>query len=186
MIKPSPCKGCGKELYYLRHVNAKPGGRPAPIEVEPSPNGNVLIDLEAGTWAVVSRTQRETHAPGTLHLNHYANCPNPPPYTNGGSGGDGGGGEGLGVRVGGVPAPAPLPESSRPVRGEHHILCTTQAPVHKWEETYQAQLLTLLDQQTAAGYEFVAFLPYTLPGGELGVIFRGPRPYPPLQKGSAG
>lgn len=67
---------CNASVLWLKYELT---GRPAPIDAEPDPagNGNVRIDLEAGTYAIVSGEELEqAHEAGEpLHLNHWVTCP---------------------------------------------------------------------------------------------------------------
>ena len=87
------CRSCGAEVWDLRHIRT---GNTAPIEVRLSPGGNVTVDLEAGTYCLLSRGHladarilvdlaeraRKAGIPidssqdiPELHLNHFASCP---------------------------------------------------------------------------------------------------------------
>jgi hypothetical protein len=57
-------------LLYLKT------GRPAPIEARPSPEGNIHVDLEQGTYIILRGDELEqAHARGIpLHLNHFVTC----------------------------------------------------------------------------------------------------------------
>lgn len=69
-VQARPCRACGVLVYDLRHVDTQ---RHAPIEVEQVANGNVLIDLEAGTYRLTGRDFREPER--MAHVNHFARCP---------------------------------------------------------------------------------------------------------------
>lgn len=71
MTEISRCRSCGESIWWLRNDST---GRMAPIEAaDPDNRGNVLVDLEAGTYRVLSRG---VATPGgrALHLNHFARC----------------------------------------------------------------------------------------------------------------
>ncbi len=69
-IKARPCGSCGVLVYDLIHEGTR---RPAPIEVDPSPEGNIAIDLAAGTYRVVGLDMRR-RLEAQRHLNHFASC----------------------------------------------------------------------------------------------------------------
>jgi hypothetical protein len=68
------CRRCPAEIVWLRHATT---GKRAPIDAQPDPNGNIEVDLEAGTYRIVSAAELgEARAIGLpLHLNHFATCP---------------------------------------------------------------------------------------------------------------
>lgn len=69
------CKRCGARIEWRRNDRT---GKPAPIDAEPSPNGNILLVGE-GTYRVLGKERDLFTDPGEpLHLNHFATCPNPP------------------------------------------------------------------------------------------------------------
>lgn len=70
MLTARPCRACGTMIYDLRHLDT---GRHAPIEVEPVTNGNVVVDLEAGTYRLAGIDFR--YPVGVRHRNHFAACP---------------------------------------------------------------------------------------------------------------
>jgi len=73
-IRPRACRSCQVEVYDLLYLRT---GKTAPIEVRPSANGNVLIDLEAGTYSIVTGEALALAGRGQaeLHVNHYVSCP---------------------------------------------------------------------------------------------------------------
>lgn len=73
-----PCYSCGVLVYDLKHVGTL---RVAPIEAEPSAEGNIAIDLEAGTYRL---TGRDLRYPERVHwINHFAKCPAAAKYRTG-------------------------------------------------------------------------------------------------------
>lgn len=54
-------------------VNEQTGKR-APIESAPDERGNILVNLERGTYRILPADEHEAHR-GWLHLNHFATCP---------------------------------------------------------------------------------------------------------------
>jgi hypothetical protein len=69
-IKARACRSCGVLVYDLIHEGTR---RPAPIEVDPNAEGNIAIDLSAGTYRV---TGRELRHPDRIHYrSHFASCP---------------------------------------------------------------------------------------------------------------
>lgn len=69
-----PCRSCSAPVYDLRHITT---GKLAPIEVGLSPGGNVAIDLEAGTYRVLSGLELAAArgAGSELRVNHFVSCP---------------------------------------------------------------------------------------------------------------
>jgi hypothetical protein len=66
------CRDCGRRILWLKHeVSLKP----SPINDTPSPDGNVLINEEAGTWRVVTTHTELAEYVGRLHKHHRATCP---------------------------------------------------------------------------------------------------------------
>jgi hypothetical protein len=67
---------CGAHVYWLRHETT---GRMAPVDVEPDPagKGNIRIDPQAGTYAVVAGEALLLARYGgeALRLNHWVTCP---------------------------------------------------------------------------------------------------------------
>ena len=65
----SSCAACGAEIIW----RATPAGRAMPIDPDPAPDGNVLIDGSKcrvlGPFEIQARELRE------LHLSHFATCP---------------------------------------------------------------------------------------------------------------
>jgi hypothetical protein len=77
-----PCKGCGQSIAWLEHERTR---KPAPIDADPSPNGNVVgidstgfpVPLGVATaYRIVGKADRERLARDgeSLHLNHFATC----------------------------------------------------------------------------------------------------------------
>jgi hypothetical protein len=70
-----PCRSCGEPVYDLLYPKT---GRSAPIEVRLSTNGNVVVDLEAATYRILTgealaAARRDGSA--ELHVNHFISCP---------------------------------------------------------------------------------------------------------------
>jgi len=59
-------------VFDLRHVTTN---RHAPIEATPRPDGNIAIDLEAGTYRLVGRDFRPGRESSDRYRSHFANCP---------------------------------------------------------------------------------------------------------------
>jgi len=72
MTEVKQCRSCGEHVWFLRNDAT---GRVAPIEVmvPKDHRGNCTVDLEAGTYRVLSKGL----APhlGEIHLNHFTRCP---------------------------------------------------------------------------------------------------------------
>jgi hypothetical protein len=70
MIDPRPCSTCRAPVFDLKHSRT---GKLAPIDAEPSADGNILISREHGTYVIVSAKDRpEVKLP--MHKNHWATC----------------------------------------------------------------------------------------------------------------
>lgn len=77
------CRWCGLEVLWLRYRTLD--GRPAPIDMNPAPGGNILVDRKMGTYSIIAAAERTlfdaTEAVGpdatpSLHMNHWATCSN--------------------------------------------------------------------------------------------------------------
>jgi len=71
----SACRSCGAPVWRLRNDNT---GKTAPIEQAADSAGNVLVDLDAGTYHVLGRPADRDAAGDAglvLHRNHFASCP---------------------------------------------------------------------------------------------------------------
>jgi hypothetical protein len=66
------CRSCQAPVMWLENVAT---GKPAPIDIEPTPDGNIVI-LDEGRYNVLARSERaEAAAEGyPLHTNHFATC----------------------------------------------------------------------------------------------------------------
>lgn len=58
------CRTCGADIYWLKHSKT---GKAAPIEVAERDDGNVLVDLSAGTYSITFK--------GHHRVNHFMTCP---------------------------------------------------------------------------------------------------------------
>lgn len=72
------CKTCPINLWWLKHATT---GKSAPIESQPSANGNIAV-LGNGFYTIIPASERHEWE-GNLHLNHWATCTNPPPRGGG-------------------------------------------------------------------------------------------------------
>jgi hypothetical protein len=75
------CRSCQAPVWQLRHERT---GNFAPIEQATDPTGNVLVDLEAGTYTVVGQVADRVAALDRglqLHRNHFARCPHARAWT---------------------------------------------------------------------------------------------------------
>lgn len=72
--KPQNCRSCGAAIYWLKHVNT---GRPAPVDANPSPNGNIVIELEGGTYGICGKDVacQLGYMGEERYVNHFATCP---------------------------------------------------------------------------------------------------------------
>lgn len=72
-LRVESCRWCGAPILWLRHATT---GKPAPIDADETPNGNVLVDPLVGTYRVAAHPP----APGAAaqgpgrHKNHWATC----------------------------------------------------------------------------------------------------------------
>jgi hypothetical protein len=69
ITQASRCRSCSQPIFWLNNATT---GKRAPIDVATYIDGNVAIDLQAGTWTVVPMGQRIWLVP--LHKNHFATC----------------------------------------------------------------------------------------------------------------
>jgi hypothetical protein len=60
----------------IRMLTYRKTGKSAPIEVKPSENGNIHVDLEQGTYIILTgeELQSARNRGLRLHLNHFASC----------------------------------------------------------------------------------------------------------------
>ena len=60
----------------IRMLVYRKSGKRAPIEAKPSPDGNIHIDVEQGTYIILSgeELQRARDRGIQLHLNHFVTC----------------------------------------------------------------------------------------------------------------
>lgn len=68
---PYECRKCGKECLWLRH---KDTNKPAPIEAEPSENGNIFISGELYRLATKDEIAKAKEIGKPLYLNHFSSC----------------------------------------------------------------------------------------------------------------
>jgi hypothetical protein len=90
-VQARPCKSCGTMIYDLDHENPPRDGKRhrAPITVAvdegqgfrlPSGKtvrGNIQVDLQAGTYRVLSRVRAEAVGYVGLRINHFLDCTEP-------------------------------------------------------------------------------------------------------------
>jgi hypothetical protein len=62
------CRTRGAGILWLKHERT---GKVAPIDARVYADGNVVVDLAAGTYGIVAPPQE-------AHKNHWATCANPP------------------------------------------------------------------------------------------------------------
>lgn len=67
------CRWCGAAIFWLLYPST---GKWAPIDQGINPAGNIIVDLEAQTYRIVSKEEHEATAAagGRFHLNHWATC----------------------------------------------------------------------------------------------------------------
>lgn len=75
-VAARPCRACGAPVYDLRHVDTN---RHAPIDAVPVGDGNIAVDLEAGTYRHVGYDFKFPDLPNR-HKNHFATCPQAPAF----------------------------------------------------------------------------------------------------------
>lgn len=71
-MSPSPvraCRWCGRPIFWLRHEITQ---KTAPIEAAEHARGNVVVDLEAGTYRISAGNLSTGQG---RHMNHWATCP---------------------------------------------------------------------------------------------------------------
>ncbi len=74
MSNQQTCRSCGAPVLWRKHQRT---GKPAPIDAEPNPDGNVVL-LGEERYYVLSPKERETwtsRVEGSLHTNHFQTCP---------------------------------------------------------------------------------------------------------------
>ncbi len=74
MSNRQTCRSCGAPILWRKHQRT---GKPAPIDAEPNPDGNVLL-LRENRYRALSREEREAaiaRMEGPLHTNHFQTCP---------------------------------------------------------------------------------------------------------------
>lgn len=65
------CRSCGAPIVWVKHQTT---GRAAPINVDPDPEGNIVItdDMFGNpTYIIVTKSE-----PGTRYTSHFATCQN--------------------------------------------------------------------------------------------------------------
>lgn len=78
------CRGCGADIYWLTCLKADGSrGAKAPIDMGPSFDGNIEVDVPAELYRVVPRDEAQAHrercdagVPPRLRKNHFASCTN--------------------------------------------------------------------------------------------------------------
>lgn len=73
-VVAAECGSCKAPILWLHHTVT---GRNAPIDRDPSPEGNIVIDLDEGTYRVLDRLAladaRATYTP--VYTLHFVTCP---------------------------------------------------------------------------------------------------------------
>jgi hypothetical protein len=69
------CRSCPARVLWLANVTTH---KRAPIDAAPAVGGNIVVDLDAGTYRIVTGIEREDMIGrgDPLHLNHFVTCPN--------------------------------------------------------------------------------------------------------------
>lgn len=68
---PYQCQKCKKEVLWLKH---KDTNKPAPIEAEPSENGNIFVHGKLYRLATAEEIIKAKEIGKPLYLNHFASC----------------------------------------------------------------------------------------------------------------
>jgi hypothetical protein len=68
--EPAKCRTCGAAIFWLKHYLT---GKLAPIDAEPSPDGNVLIEGVEHYMTMAKDLFGQSDRP--RHKNHFATCP---------------------------------------------------------------------------------------------------------------
>ena len=71
---------CGASVWFLRHERT---GKVAPINVAPTPGGNIAVDLATCVYRLIPACDRQEGA--LHHTNHFMDCPVAAVYTRHGS-----------------------------------------------------------------------------------------------------
>jgi hypothetical protein len=68
------CRSCKALIMWLDHVTT---GKAAPIDADPSPDGNIRVGVAFEHYTVLTGQERKDalERGDELHLNHYATCP---------------------------------------------------------------------------------------------------------------
>jgi hypothetical protein len=68
------CRSCQAPVLWLKNIVT---GKPAPIDAEPAPNGNIRVDVAGEYYSVVAGQDRADalERGDPLHTNHFATCP---------------------------------------------------------------------------------------------------------------
>jgi hypothetical protein len=68
---------CAAMVLWLRHPQS---GRLAPVDANPAPNGNIVVDLAQREYSVLAgdRLTAARRAGTELRLNHWVTCEDPP------------------------------------------------------------------------------------------------------------
>lgn len=78
-LKQDACRTCGAPIYWMANVKT---GKPAPIDVQPTERGNIILHEVAATYQVLDKQSADMvrHAfegeyTPPLHTNHFMTCP---------------------------------------------------------------------------------------------------------------
>lgn len=74
--KPRHCRSCGAPIWWAAMESS---GRPAPIDAEPVPHGNILLSVRRGSGELVARVIKsdERVEPGrNRYVSHFSTCTN--------------------------------------------------------------------------------------------------------------
>jgi hypothetical protein len=72
MHEPKKCRSCGAPIYWGRTE----AGKAMPVDVEPTPDGNVILFDRRGSVVALVLRRGEKAPPGAkLRKAHHATCP---------------------------------------------------------------------------------------------------------------
>jgi len=66
------CRSCDAEVLWLVHEGTR---KRAPIDARPVEGGNVLPNVDEGTYVTIGLPEERAAYPGQLHTNHFQTCP---------------------------------------------------------------------------------------------------------------
>ena len=70
-MKVGTCRKCKAAVVMARHIGT---GKPAPIEIQPSDDGNILVTGDTYEVVPAAERQRRRERGFVLRKNHFATC----------------------------------------------------------------------------------------------------------------